>query len=189
MKTLDLIYAGDASWTEANTMDPPENARPLDAQIVLLSDSHTRHRPAAPTGQERHWMRTILFVLLGAPVAASACGPDQALVFSCPSNQGQVEVCQAQSALIFHSGSESISVPTAKVLWKRDAKPEETTDALHFPGVGEVYHVAVSKPRGDRPLSAEVSLTRSGKIVGTLVCQAGTVTFDAAALKATPKEG
>lgn len=134
-------------------------------------------------------MRGIVFVLLGAAGAASACEPGEALVFSCPSNQGQVEVCQAPSAVIFHSGTESISVPTANVLWKRDVKPEEATDALHFPGVGEVYHVSVSQPRGDRPPTAEVSLTRSGKIAGTLVCEAGTVKFNATALKVKPKNG
>ncbi|SEL55115.1 hypothetical protein SAMN05428989_1904 [Pseudoxanthomonas sp. GM95] len=128
-----------------------------------------------------------LLVLLSISSTTLACEPGEASVFSCPSNTGPVEVCQAATSVVFRSGDKAVSVPTDKLLWQHDDRAGEAVDDLHFPEAGEVFHVSVTRDRGAAGPKAEVALTKAQKIVAKLTCEAGKTTFDRSLLKATPK--
>jgi hypothetical protein len=141
---------------------------------------------------------TTLALLAGlAPISALACAPGEALVFSCPTDQGKhIEVCQAKTAIHYTYGKPgqapelTLSEKDETFVWEHgEGVSVGIGDDLIFRNGATRYlisHVSNFDDRSD--VNAHLTVMQPSKASIFTECVAKKIRFNPAAIKARQRE-
>lgn len=133
------------------------------------------------------------------PLAALACEPGVAPVFSCATTKGKiVEVCQTASSVSYSYGKKGqkpemfLTTPTAQLDWMRSSGSGMDMDLITFHNGDTAYALGIDSVygQGDEdapPVSARLEVRSGTKVLTTIKCREQGQVVHLENLRATPR--